>query len=249
MRVSKPTVLLLGGISEAYELAEQLYPLPLRTITSLAGRTDKPRIPQGEWRSGGFGGVDGLVDYLKTEQVDLVIDATHPFATEMTKHAVAATYKTDVPFLRLERPLWQKKPNDNWLEVATLEEAAALMPKGKRIFLALGRQHLAPFLLRHDCTLIARMVEEPDIKPDGIEIILAKPGTTAEEKAFLDTHAIDMIIARNSGGERSYGKIEAAGEKALPIIMISRAPLPKIQLVTTVSAAVVATRQAFGLCE
>lgn len=249
MPVSKPNILLLGGITEAYELAEQLCHLPLRVITSLAGRTQTPRLPQGEWRSGGFGGVDGLIHYLTHEKIDFIIDATHPFAFEMTKNALAAAQATGIPLIRLERPLWQKQVGDNWTEVETLEDAAKLLPKEKIVFLALGRQHLAPFLNGRNCQLIARMIEKPEMETDGVQIILAKPGTTEEEKAFLKDHHIDIIVARNSGGKPSYGKIAAARELGLPVIMISRAPLPQLQIVETVDAAANAVCQAFRLSE
>jgi len=217
-------ILLLGGTTESYILAEQLARASVNIITSLAGRTQNPRLPAGQLRIGGFGGIEGLTEYLRQEDIKLIIDATHPFARQITAHAIAAADKTGIPFLRLERPLWQRQADDNWIEVATPEAAALAIPEDARVFLAIGRQHLAAFSHRHDAGFIARMIEQPETAPPfrTLRIILGKPEYAEDEVRFFLKNRIDCLVCRNSGGKASYGKIIAARQLALPVIMINR---------------------------
>lgn len=231
-------ILILGGTSEAYELAEKLDGLSLPVITSLAGRTINPRLPKGAYRIGGFGGIAGLVAYLKQEKIGLIIDATHPFANQITSHAIAAATATGIAILRLERPLWQPEKGDNWLEVETLQQAVAAIPSNARVFLAIGRQHLSAFSSRNDASFIARMVDLPDPAPhnfQALDIILGKPDTSISEIDFLSRHNIDIIVCRNSGGPTSYGKILAARKLHLPVIMIGRTTPADVTTVSSIT--------------
>src|ERR1700710_1527222 len=117
-------VLILGGTSEARGLAELVARSPdIRAMLSLAGRTRTPHPQPIATRIGGFGGIDGLCDYLQAERIDRVVDATHPFAAQMSRHAAAACARAGIPLLILSRPPWQQQPGDVWTEVAGLEDA------------------------------------------------------------------------------------------------------------------------------
>lgn len=239
MHGSEGKILLLGGTAEGYALAEQLACLSANIITSLAGRTQNPRLPAGQVRIGGFGGVDGLADYLRREDVRLVIDATHPFAAQISTNTIAAASKTGIALLRLERPSWRQQEGDSWIDAATPEEAAAAIPEGARVFLTIGRQSLAAFSHRHDVCFVARMIELPETIPPFqiLQIILGKPEDTEDESRFLMENRIGCIVCRNSGGKASYGKMIAARQLGLPVIMISRKPLASTAIVTSVEEA------------
>lgn len=232
-------ILLLGGTAEGYALAEHLACASANIITSLAGRTQNPRLPAGQVRIGSFGGVDGLADYLRREDIRLVIDATHPFATQISTNTIVAANKTGISLLRLERHSWQQQEGDNWIDAATLEEAAAVIPEGARVFLAIGRQYLAAFSHRHDLCFVARMIELPAIIPPfrTLQIILGKPENTEDESRFLMENRIGCIVCRNSGGKASYSKIIAARQLGLPVVMISRRPIASTALATSVEEA------------
>ena len=219
------TVLILGGTAEAAALASQLmadHP-HWRIITSLAGRTKEPKPVAGEIRIGGFGGVDGLAAFLKAEHVTRLIDATHPFALQISKNAKTAAALAGVPFDSRERKPWKKEPGDDWIEVATIEEAVVAIPSDARVLLAIGSQHIAPFAARADAHFLVRMVDAPlgPLEFPDSELALGLPGSVEEECALLRAHRITHIVCRNSGGEKSYTKIEAARIMSLAVIMVS----------------------------
>jgi len=221
------TVLILGGTREAAKLAARIlreHP-DWRIVTSLAGRTKEPKPLAGEVRIGGFGGAQGMADYLRAEGVTRLVDATHPFARQISANARIAAAMADVPLDIKTRAPWRKQPGDDWTVVATPEEARDAIPAGARALLALGSQHIAPFESRADVHFLVRMVDPPEMPlalPDH-ELVLGLPGETAEEEAALLTaHAITHIVCRNSGGDGAYAKIEAARKLKLPVIMITR---------------------------
>jgi len=246
--VCRPKVLILGGTTEAAQLAQELLTLPVEVLTSLAGRTANPAPLPGPVRSGGFGGADGLAAYIAAEKIDYVIDATHPYATRISQNAVTATASTGTPLLRLERAQWVQQSGDQWIMAADEEEAAKLIPAGERVFLALGRQHIAPFATRADVHFIMRMIDPTDAPlPADCEILLARPGTHAQEKQFLMEKRIGLIVCRNSGGDTSYAKVSAARDLALPVMMIARPPVVAEHVATTVEETVRLIRLRFGL--
>lgn len=221
------TVLILGGISEAAALAAQLvndHP-DWRVITSLAGRTKEPQPVAGETRIGGFGGVDGLVAYIEREGVTRLIDATHPFATQISANAKKAAALCGVAFeVRIRQP-WVRVDGDQWIDVATLAQARDTLPAGARVLLAIGAQHMAVFAGRNDVAYIARTVDPPatDAPLKAAHWITGKPSTDwRDEQALLQAHGITHIICRNSGGRGAYAKIEAARAMRLPVIMVQR---------------------------
>ncbi len=220
------TVLILGGTKEAMELAARLvtqHP-DWRIVTSLAGRTREPAPLAGETRIGGFGGAEGLAEYLRAEGVTRLIDATHPFARRISENAIKASRLAGVPLETLTRPPWERQPGDDWIEVASLDEARDALPAGARVLLALGSQHIAIFAERGDVHFVVRMVDPPAAPlplPDH-ELVLGRPGTVTQEEALLAGHAISHIVCRNSGGEASYAKIEAARDLGITVVMVGR---------------------------
>ncbi|MBV5310306.1 cobalt-precorrin-6A reductase [Chromatium okenii] len=237
-------LLILGGTTEAYALAEALALRDdLRVITSLAGRTAQPRIPAGEWRSGGFGGVAGLTTYLREQRIDAVIDATHPFAAAMTWNALESCAAAEVPLLRLERPAWIAAPEDRWELVTDWAEArAALITNGaQRVLLAVGRQELAPFTELPDIWLLIRVVTAPDplLHFPASQILLARgPFDLAGERELFTAHNIDTIVCKNSGGDATAAKLIVARERNLHVIMRQRPPRPAQELAITVAESI-----------
>ncbi|NKC50631.1 cobalt-precorrin-6A reductase [Ochrobactrum cytisi] len=247
MRASDPKILILGGTTEAATLATAFAGLPVNAITSLAGRTSNPAKLTGTVRSGGFGGVDGLAAYLDEERIDLIIDATHPYAARISQNTVQAAGKRGIPLVRLERPAREEKPGDRWINISDEAEAVNAIPSGERVFLALGRQHIAPFAERADVHFVIRMIDPPDVAlPQDCEIVLARPGDYAAEKRFLEGRRIGLIVSRNSGGTISYAKIEAARALGLPVMMISRPPVAARNVVTSPEDAIIFARKALG---
>ena len=221
------TILILGGTREAADLARELVASEpaARIITSLAGRTKEPAPLDGEVRSGGFGGVEGLVRYLRETGVTRLIDATHPFARQISANAVEASKLAGVPLdIRTRKP-WAKHPGDEWVEVETLEQACDAIPAGAKVLLALGSQHIGLFASRDDVLFVVRMIDKPEqpLELPDHALVLGRPGDTpAVEAMLLIAHSITHIVCRNSGGTAAYAKIEAARELGLPVIMVSR---------------------------
>ncbi|GGC86029.1 cobalt-precorrin-6A reductase [Chelatococcus reniformis] len=238
-------VLILGGTAEARRLAAMLVESPALAITlSLAGRTANP-VPQPvPARSGGFGGAAGLAAHLVGEAVDLLVDATHPHAARISANAVAASVTASVPLLALARPPWTRQAGDRWTEVADVAGAVqALGPTPRRVFLALGRQEVGAFVAAPEHRYLIRSVDRVAPRPalpDAAYIVARGPFAEADDRALLIAHGIEVIVAKNSGGEATYGKIAAARTLGIEVILVSRPALPHgpgIARVATVEAA------------
>lgn len=224
-------ILILGGTVEARLLAGSLEgDTRYAPLTSLAGVTAKPARIAGEIRTGGFGGVDGLAEFLRAERIVLMVDATHPFAMQISANAAQAGKLTGVPCLRLERPAWEMQPGDNWVHVKDLNAAANAIPSGARALVTIGRQEMAAFFARTDIHLLARMIEPSDADlPDNAEIILARPPfSLSQETALMQDKRITILVSKNSGGDTTYTKIEAARALGLPVVMIDRPVKPTL---------------------
>ena len=219
-------ILILGGTQEAFQLAEQLAERGgIDFISSLAGRTREPRMPQGAARTGGFGGVEGLARYLRQERITHLVNATHPFAAQISANAVAAAEAADIPLLRLLRPAWTARPDDRWLAARHAAEAAELCRReGGRIFLTLGSGELDAFAEIHNAHFLVRMVDAPEQLPlRDYRVLTARgPFSLQDEQRLLAEHHIGLVVAKNSGGEATYAKLDAARRLGLPVVMIER---------------------------
>lgn len=235
-------LLILGGTGDAAALAwavEAAYGPHIGTITSLAGRAGIPDLP-GQVRVGGFGGAEGLQAYLKAEAIDRVIDATHPFAARISAHAEAACAALGLPRLVLARPEWMPRPGDRWVEVASMAEAAAALPRlGRCAFLTVGAGEATAFAHLPEVWFLVRLLKDEPLPLARYGVVTARPPFTVEgERRLMQDHAIDLLVSKNSGGTATYAKIEAARTLGLPVLMIRRPPPPGGPMVETVQAAV-----------
>ena len=224
-----PRALILGGTADASLLAAAIARAGIDAVYSYGGRTRAPADQPLPTRIGGFGGVSGLADYIKREGITHVIDATHPFAAEMSRHAVEACANTGTPLIALERASWTKVPGDNWIEIGDVNAAVAALPEAAaNVFLAIGRQHIAPFASKPQHAYTLRFVDPPEAPlPFAADVIVSRgPFTLDGELEMLRTRGIAWIVARNSGGDGARAKIDAARMRDLPVIMISRPQLP-----------------------
>ena len=238
-----PRILILGGTSEARGLAERLAGRAGLDITlSLAGRTMSPAALPVPVRSGGFGGVAGLADYLRQERIDILIDATHPYASKISANAVAAAREARVPFVALRRPPWSKMPGDHWTEVDDVRAAvAALGGVPRRVFVALGRNELVPFVAAPQHHYLFRSVDpvEPPLPLPQVKYVTGRgPFSEADDRVLLTLHRLDAVVAKNSGGSATYGKIAAARALGIEVVMLRRPPMPDAPTVSTVDEAV-----------
>ncbi len=237
-------VLLLGGTREAGELAGALAGVPgIETTYSLAGCTRRPAPVPVPVRTGGFGGADGLAAYLRSANIDLVVDATHPYAQTMSRHAAVACERRSVPRLVLHRPPWVPDPRDRWCRVPDTEGAARALPGlGRRALLTVGSRELAPFKTVEGVEFVVRAVEPPApalaLDPTRFEIVLARgPFDLDAECRLLEARAIDVIVSKNGGGTAARAKLVAARALGLPVVMIARPPPPPGERVESVAAA------------
>ena len=223
--------LILGGTAEARQLAQALGP---SAMLSLAGVTQRPVLTS--HRAGGFGGVQGLAAYLQAEGFQAVVDATHPFAAQMSQNAFDACTQCGLPLLRLARPVWPEAPT--WQVVASLSAAAEALPEGARVFLSVGRQSLAPFLGRAGIWCLARSIEPPLHAPFGVVILQRPPFSLANELELMTKHRITHLVSKNAGGKATEAKLAAAKELGVQVIMVKRPRLPAVLTVETVAQAV-----------
>lgn len=233
-------VLILGGTGDAAALAEKANQIPdLKVVSSLAGRTENPIAPIGSIRVGGFGGAAGLAHYLRENQIDRVIDATHPFAAQISWNAAEAAAETGIPHLMLIRPAWEKSAGDRWIEVADIESAVRIVEaQGQRVFLTIGRQQIAPFASLQNVWFLMRSIDPPTPPIPNGEVLLDRgPFTVEGERKLMIHYNIDLIVSKNSGGDATRAKIVAAQEMRIPIVMIDRPAMPTAMKVSSVDAA------------
>ena len=229
-------ILILGGTSEAMALARALSARPeIDAVMSLAGRTGHPVLPPIAHRIGGFGGVEGLVAYLEDHAVAAMIDATHPFAAQMTRNAAHACETLGVPRLVFTRPAWQAGDGDHWINVADTEAAVdALGEAPRNVFLTVGRLSLPAFRRAPQHHYLMRSIDAPDLadRPPKIDLILARgPFDSAAESDLMKAHRVDVIVTKNSGGSATDAKLTAARDLGLPVIMIDRPIMPESRTV------------------
>ena len=221
-------LLLLGGTSEASELARRLSARgDIEATLSLAGRTSRPAVSPLPTRIGGFGGVEGLARYLRDKGIGAVIDATHPFAAQMSANAVAACAETGVALAVLTRPPWRPEAGDRWREVGDAAEAAqALGDTPRRVLLTVGRLSAGAFRAAPQHHYVLRSIDAPDDLPPDAELVLARPPfSLADERELMTSRRIDIVVSKNAGGDATRAKLDAARELRLPVVMIRRPPL------------------------
>jgi precorrin-6A/cobalt-precorrin-6A reductase len=222
------TILILGGTAEARELASALVATGEDVLTSLAGRVNRPALPVGRVRIGGFGGVDGLSAFLTANRIRAVVDASHPFAAQISANAAAAGARTGTPLLRLERPGWADHPlAASWTWVPDAQGAMLAADDAHRPFLSTGRQSLATFLRWTDRAAVVRVVDPPTVAlPPAWTVIISRgPYWFEEERQLLIDQRIDTLITKDSGGTSTVAKLEAAHDLAIPVVIIRR-PTP-----------------------
>lgn len=221
------------------KLAATLSDWGVDAVFSYAGRTNNPTMPALPVRMGGFGGVPGLVQYLRDEGITHVVDATHPFAAQMSNNAVLACEEAGVELCALERGPWRNKPGDSWSHVADMAGAVEALPDSpRRIFLAIGRQYLSDFADKPQHFYLLRLVDEPEGElplPNAVAVQARGPFTEAGDKALLQEHKIDLIVAKNSGGVGARAKLDAARELGIPVILIDRPHIPTRPIMRTVT--------------
>ncbi len=224
-------ILLLGGTTEARKLAERLADdTRFDVLVSLAGRTQSPKPSPVPVRTGGFGSHAGLAAFLREHPFDVIVDATHPFAAQMSANAVHAAKDVGVPLVRLERAPWMQGPRDVWQGVASLEEAVdALANVPQNVFLGVGRQSLVPFAAKPQHHYVIRVIDPPDVPAAMVqhEIITGLgPFRIEDDIALFRDKRIDVVVTKNSGGTATASKIVAARELGLPVIIVERPQLP-----------------------
>ena len=232
-------VLVLGGTGEARQLAAALVAEGVDVLSSLAGRVADPVLPEGEVRIGGFGGAEGLAGWLAEHAPRAVVDATHPFAAQITANAAAAAARSGTPLLRLQRPGWTPRPGDDWRFVGSLAEAAAAVQGAGTVFLTTGRQGLAAFA-QLPGTVLVRSVDPPDEPlPAGATLLLDRgPFSVDDELALMREHRVDVLVTKDSGGHLTEAKLTAARGLGIPVVLVRRPPLPAgVAVVGTVDEA------------
>ncbi len=246
------TIVILGGTTEARQLAAVLVADGVDVISSLAGRVNAPSFPPGRVRVGGFGGIDRLADYLRQEQVSAVVDATHPFATTISHNAHQAAHLSGTPLVRLERPGWRDHPRaSSWTWVPDAAAARAAAEAASRPFLTTGRQSLPDFLSWAHRKVLVRLVDPPtDPLPQRWVLIMSRgPYSYTGEREILSEHAIDVLITKDSGGAHTEAKLDAAGDLGIPVVIIARPEREEVPRLKTVAEAVAWCRSAKAFCD
>jgi precorrin-6A/cobalt-precorrin-6A reductase len=226
-------ILVLGGTTEASALARRLAGRPdIDAVLSLAGRTSAPAAAPLPTRIGGFGGVAGLVEALRRDGFDVVVDATHPFAVQTSRHAAQACAATGTPLVVFTRPAWTPGEGDRWIAVDGMESAvAALGPVPRTVFLTVGRLSLPAFAAAPQHRYVVRSIDAPD----GLErlprhdVVLARgPFGVAEEEGLMRRTGVEVLVTKNSGGDATSAKLEAARRLGLTVVMVARPPSPDV---------------------
>jgi len=225
-------VLILGGSSEASALAAIVAgDGRFDALLSLAGRTQAPLASPLPRRSGGFGGADGLADYLGAERINALVVATHPFAAQMRRNAIAAVRLRPTPLLIVNRPAWTPLPGDRWTCVPDMAAAArALGDTPRRVLLTVGGQDLVPFAAHAQHSYLVRSIDPPAALPAGADLILDRgPFTETGERRLMAQRRIEVLVTKNAGAAATGAKLAAARALGLKVVMVDRPPLPDLE--------------------
>lgn len=217
-------ILILGGTAEARELANRLVAKGHDVMSSLAGRTSDPKLPQGDIRMGKFGGIPGLCAYMRAVGTERLVDATHPYAGLISVNAVASATATGIPLVRFMRPAWQQREGDDWLTLQTVAEAAAALPVNADVLLTTGHMGLEAFIERDDCQFVVRLIEPPTFElPRHASVLLARPPyDVVSELRLMEREGITHLVTKNSGGGQTAAKLDAARRLGVKVLMIAR---------------------------
>lgn len=236
----RPNLLILGGTSQASRFAEAVARDNINATLSYAGRVERVKPQPIASRTGGFGGADGLADYIIKQKITHLIDATHPFAAQISRNAIAAAEKAHIRVCALTRPAWQPQQGDKWHSVATIDEAVAWLDRpAMRVMLAIGRQNLPAFEVMPQHHYLLRLVDPPASPPQfpHHHIVISRgPFDVESDLALIMNHQIEVIIAKNAGGDGASAKLEAARRRGVEVVMISRPVLPPRQEFTSIEA-------------
>ncbi|WP_027210864.1 cobalt-precorrin-6A reductase [Burkholderia sp. WSM2232] len=220
-------VLLLGGTGDALRIARHL---SARDVYSLAGLGKVPDDLRCAVRVGGFGGSDGLQRYIEQEAIGLVIDATHPYAAQMSANAALAARSARVPCWALRRPAWQPQPGDDWRMVDNWNELTAALAAFRRPLFTLGREPLAHLdeIPAHQFWFVRCLDSHADT-PRARILTARGPFTLEGERALFALQGFDVLVSKNSGGSATEAKLEVARERGLPVVMLRRPALPAVE--------------------
>lgn len=234
-------ILILGGTSEASALVAGLAGMPHDITLSLAGRTTAPKIAPVRTRIGGFGGVEGLAAWIRREGIDLLVDATHPFAARICVNAAEAAEATRIPLLAIRRPPWTREPGDRWIEVDSVAESvAALGETPRRVFVTVGRLEIGAFAAAPQHDYVVRTIEPVgDALPvPRLTTVSARgPFEAADEERFMREAGIAVLVTKNSGGAATYGKIAAARALGMSVVIVRQPAKPEVAQVADVAGA------------
>lgn len=235
-------ILILGGTEEARALADALVQMGHEVTTSYAGRTTDPLKPNGEIRTGGFGGAEGLADYIAANGFRRLVDATHPYSVRMAGNAVEAARLSGVKLVRLTRPVWIEPQYAFWHHVPDAEAAAAMLPAGARVLLTVGHRNLDTYLRRTDCSFVVRSIEPPEqpLPVNARSLIARPPFFVGAETELMRYEGITHLVTKNSGGVQTEAKLKAAQQLRVAVLMISRPELPPAHEAPTVGRAIAA---------
>lgn len=245
----QPEILVLGGTGEARTLAAMLDEAGAAFVSSLAGRVANPRLPVGPVRIGGFGGADGLREWLIANRIRAVVDATHPFAATMTRNAARAAADAGVPLLRLRRDPWIPSEGDHWVRVPDLPTAAReVRRRGRRVFLTTGRQDVGAFADIDTAWFLIRVVDPPTSElPPHHEILRSRgPYHHDAELELLRSRQIDLLVTKNSGGPLTRAKLDAAAELGIEVVVVDRPAEPDLPTVSDAAEARAWLRRLLG---
>ena len=236
-------VLLLAGSAEARLLAAKIAGMQdVKVTSSLAGATRNPATLAGKMRIGHFGGRDGFADYLRQNSVDVVIDATHPFAAKMSETAAGVCAALGVSHLQVMRPPWTPDSGDRWTIVENECAVAGVVPVGSVAFLATGRGTLERYSNMTGRRLICRQIDPPETDfpfENGAFLVGQGPFSIGHEEALFKNLNVDWLVVKNSGGDASRSKLNAARRLGLPVAMIKRPPPLECARVKTVAEALI----------
>lgn len=222
-------LLLLAGSAEGRDIAGRIFAAGApRTLVSLARPPRHSGMAGLPLRIGGFGGAEGFSRLLDEQRITAVLDATHPFAQRISARSLALCRAAGLPFAQVLRPPWRPGPGDDWTEVADTAEAARRTPAGARVFATTGRGLLDGLAGLRGGTLFLRQLGAGARPPAAVKGVVTVPGegpfSVEDEIALFRDLAIDALVVKNSGGQASRSKLDAARALGLPVFLLRRPP-------------------------